>query len=149
MGFFHIHTLAVLLMSVKWYIRHWRLPLPLHFCFRAEICNCFATRDMAAVFLPICETVTEWKIKFPALSTCLPPASLPWANPLTLLPSKSITSSAATTVLWLPTANSAVPLIVGILRPLHASVPHLSFHHSCWLQLFVLSRLRKEVQNEE
>lgn len=60
-GLFHVHTLAVLLMSVKWYIRHWRLPLPLHFCFRAEICNCFATRDMAAVFLPICETVTEWK----------------------------------------------------------------------------------------
>lgn len=94
-----------------------------------------ATGLVAVLFSAICcNSYSYMKIKFPALSTCLPPASLPWANPLTLLPSKSITSSAVTTVLWLPTAKSAVPLTVGTLRPLRAYVPHLSFHHSCWLQ---------------
>ena len=41
----------VSLILGKRYIRNRRLPFPLHFCFRAEICMCLTTWEMAAVLV--------------------------------------------------------------------------------------------------
>nr|DAX44274.1 MAG TPA: hypothetical protein [Caudoviricetes sp.] len=41
----------VSLILGKRYIRNRRLPFPLHFCFRAEICMCLTTWETAAVLV--------------------------------------------------------------------------------------------------
>ena len=47
--FMPLHVVS--LISGKWYIRNRRLPFPLLFCSTSGICNCLATREMAAVLL--------------------------------------------------------------------------------------------------
>lgn len=55
MGFFYAHTYRFPGIR-KMIYKKWRLPFPLHFCFRAESVRCLTTRELAAVFLPNCQT---------------------------------------------------------------------------------------------